>query len=103
MKTHAVVEVGGKQYLVKKDDVINVQKLHEEIETELTLPILMTMDSEKGDVELGTPTLKTTAKATVVDHMRGNKIRVARFKSKVRYRKVTGFRADLTKIKITSI
>jgi len=54
-------------------------------------------------LELGTPTLSSKIKATVIDHLKGDKIRVARFKAKSRYRKVKGFRAQLTKIKILKI
>lgn len=103
MKTHAVVEVGGKQYLVQKNDEIIVENLNVEPQTELDLPILMSFDAEKAAIEMGAPQLAVAAKASVVENMKGDKLRVARFKSKVRYRRVTGFRPQLTKLKIVSI
>lgn len=49
------------------------------------------------------PTLKTQVKATVVESIKGDKVVTARFKAKARYRKVKGFRPQLTKVKIVSI
>lgn len=99
---NAVVEVGGKQFLVQKDDEIIVQNLNQKVGDTIDLSILMTFEDENV-LEIGSPFLKSTAKAEVLENLKGEKLRVARFKSKVRYRKVTGFRSQLTKIKIKSI
>lgn len=98
----AVVQSGGKQYLVKADQEIVVQNLVGDART-LDLQVLALFDDEKGAFELGEPLLKQVIKASVVDNIKGEKIRVARFKSKVRYRKVKGFRPQLTKLKIGAI
>ena len=58
---------------------------------------------DKGSIELGTPFLASKTTATVIEHMKGEKLRIAKFKAKVRYRRVTGFRSRLTKIQITKI
>lgn len=100
----AVIKTGGKQYLVKEGMEIYVDKLPFEKGADITLETLaLIADTETGEIELGTPTLKEKTQAQVVDQVRGDKIRVAKFKAKVRYRKVKGFRADLSKIKIIKI
>lgn len=98
----AVVQSGGKQYLVRPDQEIVVQNIPGD-EKSLDLEVLAIFDDEKGALDLGLPTLKNVVKATVLDNIKGEKIRVARFKSKVRYRKVRGFRPQLTRIKIGTI
>jgi len=97
----AVVKSGGKQYLVKENDVIVVDKIT--AEKAVDLETLAIFDDADGAVEVGTPVLTKKTKAEVVEQGQGEKVRIARFKSKVRYRKVMGFRAQLTKLKILSI
>lgn len=98
----AVIKTGGKQYLVKENDEIVVDKLPD-AKGEVALETLAVFDTEGMNLDLGNPAVKSTTKAQVVEHGHGDKIRIARFKSKVRYRKLKGFRADLTKLKILSI
>ncbi len=99
----AVVKTGGKQYLVRENDEIVVDKIDTEAKKELKLAVLATFEDDGKTLNLGTPTLKETIKAMVVEHGKGDKVRVAKFKAKVRYRKVMGFRAQLTKLKIGKI
>jgi large subunit ribosomal protein L21 len=103
MAKFAVIKAGGKQYLVKAGQEIVVDKLDsnkKEIEVE-TLAVFS--DEETPKIDLGTPALKKGTKAKILENLKGDKIRVARFKSKVRYRKVRGFRPQLSKIKILEI
>lgn len=102
MAKFAVVQSGGKQYLVKADQEIVVQKIISDEKT-VDLEVLALFDDESSSFELGAPLLKSTIQASVMDNVKGEKIRVARFKSKVRYRKVRGFRPQLTKLKVGSI
>lgn len=96
----AVVKTGGKQYVVKVGDSITVDNLNVEAGKSVELDLLALLDNEKLTVDLGTPFLKTKAKASVVQNLKGDKIRVARFKAKTRYRKTRGFRAQLTELKV---
>ncbi len=98
----AVVKTGGKQYVVGAGDTIVVDSIHAEAGKTVELDLLALLDNEKLTVDLGTPLLKTKAKATVIDHVKGDKVHVARFKAKTRYRKARGFRAQLTQLKVES-
>lgn len=102
MTKYAVIKIGGKQYLVKESDEIVVDKIITK-DKKLDLDTLVMFDNEKGKLEMGSPTLKTKVKAEIVEEGKGEKIRVAKFKAKIRYRKVMGFRPVLTKLKILSI
>jgi large subunit ribosomal protein L21 len=99
---YAVVKTGGKQYKVSEGDILEVEKLTSEVkEISLDNVLLYTAD---GAVKVGTPLLSdVVVKATILGDMRGKKIRVAKYKAKVRYRRVTGHRQALTRIQIQSI
>ena len=99
----AVIKTGGKQYVVSENDEITVDNLNQETDAAVEFEKLAEGDLEKETIKLGNPTLKTKVKGTVVENLKGDKIRVARFKAKTRYRKVTGFRPHLSRVKITSV
>ena len=100
--TKAVVKVGGKQYIVAEKETLLVDLLPEGTK-ELTLDALLVVDGEKTTV--GTPTVKgVVVTATVVDDLvKGDKIRVIRYKSKKRVHKETGHRQKYSKIEVASI
>ncbi len=100
MSKLAVIKTGGKQYLVKENDEIVVDSLDSKEKETIKLDVIGILGD---DVELGTPLLEKKISATVIGHLKGEKIRIARFKAKSRYRRVKGFRAHLTKIKIGAI
>jgi large subunit ribosomal protein L21 len=102
MSKLAVIRTGGKQYLVRENDEIYVDKIAGDPK-EVDLETLAVFDDASDDMDLGMPTVKTSIKAQVIENVKGDKVRIAKFKAKVRYRKVTGFRAELTKLKILSI
>lgn len=103
MVTYAVVKTGGKQYLVKEKMMITVDKLNLEKGKKVELETLLKFDEEGKTFELGQPLLKEKVSAEVIENVKGDKIRIAKFKAKSRYRKVRGFRAKLTKLKIIKI
>lgn len=102
MVKSAVIQTGGKQYLVKENDEIYVDRLAGEKDSEIELETLAVI-TDGETVELGNPLLAGTAKVKILEQQKADKIRVARFKSKVRYRKVKGYRHQLSKIKILKI
>ncbi len=98
----AVVKVGGKQFIVSEKETLLVDLLPQGTK-ELELDALMLIDGDK--VEVGTPIVKgVKISAKVVDELvKGEKIRVIRYKAKKRVHKENGHRQKYTKIEITSI
>jgi len=98
----AVVKIGGKQFIVAEKETLLVDLLQEGTK-ELTLDALLVIDGDKTTV--GTPTVsgvKVTAR--VVDELvKGDKVRVIRYKAKKRVHKENGHRQKYSKIEITSI
>jgi large subunit ribosomal protein L21 len=104
MAKYAVIRTGGKQYLVRENEELLVERLDNKVDDKIELETLGVFDDENDKtLEIGAPLLSTMIGAQIMEHSRGDKIRVFKFKSKVRYRKAMGFRADLTKIKILAI
>ncbi len=99
----AVIKTGGKQYLISEKDELFIDLLNNKKDDKIALEALAVFDPEKQDLQLGTPLLKEKIEAQLVENAKGDKIRIARFKSKNRYRRVRGFRSSLSKIKITKI
>ncbi|MBS7346706.1 MAG: 50S ribosomal protein L21 [Candidatus Sacchiramonaceae bacterium] len=98
----AVVKVGGKQFIVSEKEPLLVDLLPQGTK-ELKLDALMLIDGDK--VEVGTPIVKgVKVSAKVVDELvKGEKLRVIRYKAKKRVHTEIGHRQKYTKIEITSI
>ena len=98
----AVVKIGGKQFIVAEKETLLVDLLQEGTK-ELTLDALLVIDGDKTQV--GTPTVEgVKVIATVIeDLVKGEKVRVIRYKAKKRVHKENGHRQKYSKIEITSI
>jgi len=100
---YAVIQTGGKQYKVAEGDIITVERLPlaEKDDFVCTDVLLYTSDD---DVRIGMPLVeKVTVRGTVLAHLKGEKIRVGKYKAKARYRKVTGHRQSLSQVQINAI
>jgi large subunit ribosomal protein L21 len=98
---YAIVKTGGKQYRVEKGQTLLVERLPEEAGATVSLePVLFRSDAVVFDAD-GLAKVKVDAK--VVEHLRGEKLRVFKFKPKRGYRRRTGHRQELTRIEVTEI
>lgn len=102
---YAIIQTGGKQYKVKKGDLLKIEKINAPAEGVIEIKeVLATFDAEGRDVAFGTPFVeKTTVKALVKEQGRAKKVVVEKFKPKIRYHKKYGHRQPYTKIEITDI
>lgn len=100
---YAVIKTGGKQYKVAEGDVITVERVATQPNDTITFSdVLLHIAGDQAT--FGQPTISGfTVTGKVLEHLRGEKIRVAKYKAKVRYRRVTGHRQELSKIQIESI
>lgn len=100
---YAVVETGGKQLRVREGDVVRVERLDVAQGAEVCFDRVLCLAGD-GRLIPGNPTVAgATVHGTVQRQMRGKKITVFKYKSKVNYRRKTGHRQSLTVIKITGI
>lgn len=99
---YAIIKTGGKQYKVSEGDIIEIDKLPEK-DGKVFFDQVLLLVTDSG-VKVGKPTVPgEKVEAKILGSFRGTKIRVSKFKSKVRYRRVSGFRASLTKVQIEKI
>ena len=98
----AVVKIGGKQYIVAEKETLLVDRLPDGTK-ELVLDVLMLVDGDKSTV--GTPTVKgASVKAKVVEaEVKGDKLRIIRYKGKKRVHTETGHRQKYSKIEVTKL
>ena len=94
---YVVFEISGRQYLVKPGQRIEVDKINGGEKT-LSIEKVLLLKDEKG-VEVGTPYLKESLKLEVLETIKKDKVRVAKFHAKANYRKVSGQRREVTIVK----
>jgi large subunit ribosomal protein L21 len=100
---YAVVEIGGHQYKVAENDVIFVDRQSEEKDGELTFDRVLLLNDGK-DTKVGTPVVDgAEVKATVLDHLKDDKVIVFKKKRRKGYRVKRGHRQALTQLKIEKI
>ncbi|MEY4747083.1 MAG: hypothetical protein RLZZ416_132 [Candidatus Parcubacteria bacterium] len=101
----AIIETGGKQYLVMKDSVLNVESLPNagKAGAKITFDkVLLTDDGSK--TEVGTPYIKDAeVSAELVEHGRAKKVTVIRYRQKSRYFKKRGHRQPFSKVRIVAL
>lgn len=96
----AVIATGGKQYLVEKDQVLDVELLGDVKKAEFDVLLLIDGDT----VKVGAPHVAgVKAHAEVVEEVKGDKIKVLKFKAKKRVKRLTGHRQHYSQVKITKI
>lgn len=99
---YAIIKTGGKQYKVSQGEQLQVEKLDVEVGGEVTFNVLLCGDGE--NVQVGTPIVDgCSVKAKVVEHGKGPKVRIFKYKPKKDYRKTQGHRQPFTTIEIVSV
>jgi large subunit ribosomal protein L21 len=98
---YAIVKTGGKQYRVERGQRLLVERLAAAEGSDVQLEPLMYRSEEAVFDKAGLKDVKVTAK--VVAHVRGEKLRVFKFKPKRGYKRRNGHRQDLTQIEVTEI
>ena len=96
----AIIQTGGKQYRVAEGDVIRVESLKGEAGDKVELQALFVGGEQ---TVFGQDAAKFTVQAEVVEHGRGKKIYIRKYKSGVQYRRRTGHRQNFTALKILGI
>lgn len=99
---YAIVRAGGRQEKVAVGDLVELDRIAGQPGDVVTLPVLLIVDN--GAVTTDASKLAgSTVKAEVVDHHRGPKIDILRYKNKTGYRRRQGYRSELSLVKVTEI
>jgi large subunit ribosomal protein L21 len=98
---YAIIEMGGKQYRVEKGDSVVVDRLPDKEGAKVSPRALLYRSDET--VFDGAELAKVKVDAVVAEHLKGDKIRVFKYRPKKRYRKRAGHRSLLTRLEIKDI
>jgi large subunit ribosomal protein L21 len=100
---YAIIEVGAKQYTVKKGDIIEIEKQEVAEGKEITLDKVL-LSSKDKKVEIGQPYLKGAAvKAKVIKQVQGKKVISFKYRRRKSSDWKKGHRQQLTRLEITEI
>lgn len=100
---YAVIFCGGKQHKVSEGDVVSVELLDGEKDSEITLDKVLLI-SDGTNIKVGTPYIEgAKVTATILGAHGGEKIKIVNFRRRKHHQKVTGHRQWYTDLKITGI
>lgn len=100
---YMIVESGGMQFRLEPNATVKVPRIHEEPGQPISLRHVLVFGDEQGLV-VGRPFVEgAEARATVLAHGRGTKIRGFKFKRRKNYRRRWGHRQDYTELKVTEL
>jgi large subunit ribosomal protein L21 len=99
---YAIVRSGGQQQKVAVGDVIEIDKVANQVGESLTLPAVLVVDGEKV-TSAPDALAKVSVTAEVLGAAKGPKITILKYKNKTGYRKRQGHRQKYTQVKVTGI
>ena len=100
---YAVIETGGKQFKVQEGDELLVEKLEANVGDSVTIDKVLLVEKD-GAVKVGTPVVAgASAVLKVVEHGKGAKVIVFKYKSKKNYRRKQGHRQPYTKVLVEAL
>lgn len=100
---YAIVDIAGQQFRVEKDQKLFVHRLEGETGTKVVFDQVLLIDNE-GKINIGTPVIEgAKVNATIVEHVRGDKVIVFKKKRRKGYQIANGHRQNFTRIQIEMI
>ena len=100
---YAVIETGGKQYKVEANDVVFIEKLDVESDSEVVFDKVIAVAGDDG-IKVGTPYVEgATVTAKAVKNGKAKKITVMTYKAKKNEKRKLGHRQPYTKVEIVSV
>jgi large subunit ribosomal protein L21 len=99
---YAVVRAGGRQEKVSVGTIVTLDRIKGDANGKIELPALLLVDGDKVTTD-AKALAKVKVTAEVLNDLRGPKIVIQKYKNKTGYKKRMGFRADLTRVKVTEI
>ena len=95
---YAIISAGNKQYKVSQGETIYIDKVNQADGSAISFDAIMVVN--EGDVKVGTPTVAgVTVEGKIVGQVKGEKIKIYKYKSKKNYRRKQGHRQPYTKVK----
>ena len=99
---YAILRSGSRQLRAEEGEVLAVARMQKQTGEEVEVSAVLFADGE--DIQVGKPLLDdVSVQGTVLEHVRGAKIRVFKYKRRKRYRRTQGHRQEYTRVRIDKI
>ena len=99
----AIVNIKGKQYRISENQKLFIPKTKDEIGSKVLFGDVLAFSKDDKSLEIGSPKLDMKIEATVLNHLKDDKVIVFKKKRRKGYRRTKGHRQDYTEIEINSI
>lgn len=99
----AIVNIKGKQYRITENQKLFVPKMTEEVGKKVKLGEVLAFSKDDKSIQVGTPKLEMSINATVLDHVKDDKVLIFKKKRRKGYKRTKGHRQQYTQIEINSI
>ncbi|MEA3449411.1 MAG: 50S ribosomal protein L21 [Patescibacteria group bacterium] len=99
----AIIKTGGKQYKVKEDQTLKIEKLNKKNGVKVAFDTLLTASTDGKEVNIGKPSLGKKVTGEVLEQAKDKKVSVIKYKNKTRYLRNKGHRQNFTKVEIGKI
>ena len=100
----AVIETGGKQYVVRKDDKILVEKLEQKPGESFALSSVLLVCGDNGDLKVGAPYVENCSVAVTVEaEVKGDKVMTIKYKKRKNYKRTIGHRQKYCMLRVDGI
>ena len=99
----AIVNIKGHQYRVQENQKVFIPKLKDEVGSKVTFSDVLLFSKDDNSFEIGAPKLEMTVEATVLDHVKDDKVIVFKKKRRKGYKVRRGHRQNYTQITIDKI
>jgi large subunit ribosomal protein L21 len=99
----AIVNIKGKQYKISEKQKLFIPKINNEAGKKVTFSDVLAFSKDDKSLEVGAPKLSMKVQATVLNHVKDDKVTVFKKKRRKNYRKTRGHRQEYTEIEINSI
>lgn len=101
---YAIIKTGGKQYRVYEGDILNIEKLNVNEGATVEFNEVLAVSDDDNNLKVGAPILEgAKVEAKVLNHGKGKKVIVFKYKPKKNYRRKQGHRQPYTRVQITNI
>jgi large subunit ribosomal protein L21 len=99
----AIVNIKGKQYKITENQKIFIPKLKDEIGSKVNFSDVLMVGNDDKSFKIGAPTIKMNVEATVLNHVKDEKVIIFKKKRRKGYKRTRGHRQQYTEIEINKI
>ena len=101
---NTIIDIGGKQYNVKKGDVIAIDKIDKKENEKIEFNNILLLKNKDNSIKIGAPYVENVkVEAKVLEHVRDKKVYVFKFKRRKNYKRLRGHKQPYTMVKIDEI